>query len=120
MGEKRGKHTLPTTRLTSRPSSPTAPSGLHSLHRTIIGQKDYDASISNTIAAREEGKEAYVSTSGELQSVERRRTESDARHTKCVLVKTAPRGGATHLVAEYLWLPEFGTQQAYHRIPIAT
>ena len=47
MGEKRGKHTLPTARLTSRPPSPTAHSGLHSLHRTIIGQKDYDASISN-------------------------------------------------------------------------
>ena len=48
MGEKWGNHTLPTTRLTSRPSSPTAHSGLHSLHRTIIGQKDYDASIFKT------------------------------------------------------------------------
>ena len=46
MGEKRGMHTLPTARPTSRPSSPTAHSGLHSLHRTINGQKDYDASIS--------------------------------------------------------------------------
>ena len=48
MGEKRGKHTLLTAPLTSRPSSPAAHSGLHSLHRTIIGQKDYDASTSNT------------------------------------------------------------------------
>ena len=47
MGEKRGKHTLPTALPTSRLSSPTAHSGLHSLHRTIIGQKDYNASISN-------------------------------------------------------------------------
>ena len=50
IGETRGKHTLPTARLTSRPSSPTAHSGLHSLHRTIIGHKDYDASISNISA----------------------------------------------------------------------
>ena len=59
MGEKRGKHTLPTACLTSRPSSPTAHSGLHSLHRAIIGQKDYDASISNSLleGKRKERKE---------------------------------------------------------------
>ena len=57
MGEKRGKHTLPTTRLASRPSSPTAHSGLHSLHRTIIGQKDHDSSISNPLDKQPEGRE---------------------------------------------------------------
>ena len=41
----------------------------------------------------------------------------DAQNTKDIVVKTMSRE-PLHPVAEYLWPPEFRTQQAHHRIPI--
>lgn len=47
MEEIWGKQTLRTSCLTSQLSSSTKDRGLHSLHWTIIGQKDYNLSIHN-------------------------------------------------------------------------
>ena len=62
--------------------------------------------------AMDKDKDGNQLTSGDIEVV-----VPVVQNSIGIVVRTTPRN-PTHPVAEYLWPPEFGTQQAYRRIPI--
>ena len=72
-----------------------------------------------TITTIDECNNLYMLAFGGPPITERNRVDVDAQNSKNIVLKSISRERA-HLVVEYLWLPEFGAQLAYHRIPMAT